>query len=222
MLLSWFVLKYQQFHLSLFLDSHYKCLTLSIKGRASRDGSVSLRHLMTCMSLLGPTWYKREPNHAECPLTSIGVLWYAHTHTHPKINIKINYHFLMILMCVGILSVYVSCLWGCQTPGCLSWQLWDAIWVLVIEPGSSRRADITLNCWATSGPRYILFFFFSKANDLVLLWKDWPSKWSFKAVGDSSIRKSALPSLMTWIPCLESTEEGDSQFISFLMATLTL
>lgn len=46
-------------------------------------------------------------------------------------------------MFIGVLPTCMS-VWGCQNPWSWSSQVWSAMWVLGIEPGSSRRTASAL------------------------------------------------------------------------------
>ena len=49
------------------------------------------------------------------------------------------------------MCIAVSPVWGWQVPwNCSYRQLWAALWMLEIAPGSSGRAVSTLNCWVIS------------------------------------------------------------------------
>lgn len=70
------------------------------------------------------------------------------------------------LMCVGVLPGCMS-VWGCQI---LELQLWAAMCVLGIEPGTSGTAVSALNCWAFSlvPPHQRHFVYFALYSHLLV------------------------------------------------------
>ena len=117
-------------------------------------------------SMLSGHWYARTLSNI-CPNFIRLHSAYAH------ISYFVLYYWNQCLKSLWIFKIYL-CVWVfwlhaqiCAPPECLMWwilcnwsykQLWAAMWVLGIKPGSSEGAPSALNWWASSTASLWIFY----------------------------------------------------------------
>lgn len=120
--------------------------------------------------------------------------------------------FVLNKLFISMLCILVFCLvsvWGCQI---IELQLWAAMWVLGIQPGSPARATSAVNHWLALHPSISPALVYSSIRTLNLLTPYcfffsrlsltlWPPVWSWKMLslltqGLSALACSACLSLL--------------------------